>query len=75
MILTSYLYISVHYRKNNGISSKIVPVGTVRLCIQVGMANRCWELLTVVEHGRVPQQSSVTVPTGTIFLDTPLFFL
>jgi hypothetical protein len=52
MILTSTLYISVHYRKNNGISSKIVPVGIVTLWIQVYMANCCWKQWTVVEHGR-----------------------
>jgi hypothetical protein len=51
MILTSYLYVGVHYRKNNGISSKIVPVGIVTLWIKVGMANRCWKQWTVVEHG------------------------
>jgi hypothetical protein len=51
MILTSYFYISVHYRKNNGISSKIVPAGIVTLWIQVGMANRCWKQWPVVEHG------------------------
>jgi hypothetical protein len=50
MILTSYLYIGVHYRKNNGIWSKIVPVGIVTLWIQVGMANCCWKQWTVVEH-------------------------
>jgi hypothetical protein len=51
MILTSYLYISVHYRTNNGISSKIVPVSIVTLWIQVVMANGCWKQWTVVEHG------------------------
>jgi hypothetical protein len=50
MIPTSYLYISVHYRKKNGISSKIVPVGIVTLCMQVGMANCCWKQWAVVEH-------------------------
>jgi hypothetical protein len=58
MIFTSYLYVDVHYRKNNGISSKTAPVSTVTLWIKVGMANRCWKQWTVVEHGRVPQQST-----------------
>jgi hypothetical protein len=61
MILTSYLYISVHYRKNNGISSKIVPVGIVTLWIQVGMANRCWKQWTVVENGPNCTAGSVRV--------------
>jgi hypothetical protein len=61
MILTSYLYISVHYRKNDGLSSKIVPVGVVTLWIQLGMANHCWKKWTVVEHGHVPQQFSMKI--------------
>jgi hypothetical protein len=31
MILTSYLYVSVHNRKNNGISSEVVPINIVAL--------------------------------------------
>jgi hypothetical protein len=43
MILTSYLYVGVHYRKNNGVSSKLVPVIIVTLWIQVVMTNCCWQ--------------------------------
>jgi hypothetical protein len=50
-VLTSHLYISVHYRKYSGISSKIFPVGIVTLWIKVGKANCCWKQWTVVEHG------------------------
>jgi hypothetical protein len=32
-ILTSYLYVGVHYRKNNGVSSKLAPVSIVTLWI------------------------------------------
>jgi hypothetical protein len=28
MILTSYLYVGVHYKTNNGVSSKLAPVST-----------------------------------------------
>jgi hypothetical protein len=35
MILTSCLYVGVHYRKNNGVSSKFAPVSIVALWIQV----------------------------------------
>jgi hypothetical protein len=31
MILTSYLYVGVHYRKNNGISSEVAPVSNFTL--------------------------------------------
>jgi hypothetical protein len=30
-ILTSYLYVGVHYKKYNGISGKLAPVSNVRL--------------------------------------------
>jgi hypothetical protein len=50
MILTSYLYVSVRYKKNNGVSSKLATVSIVTLWIQVVMANCCWEQWTVVEH-------------------------
>jgi hypothetical protein len=33
MILTSYLYVSVHYRKNNGISSEVAAISIVTLWI------------------------------------------
>jgi hypothetical protein len=51
MILTSYLYVGVHYRRNNGISSEVAPISIVTLWIQVGVVNRCWKQWTVVEHG------------------------
>jgi hypothetical protein len=51
MILTSYLYVGVHYRKNKGISSKLAPVSIVKLWIQVVMTNCCWKQWIVVEHG------------------------
>jgi hypothetical protein len=50
MILTSYLYVGVHYKKNNGVSSKLVPVSTVTLWIRVVTTNCCWKQWTVVEH-------------------------
>jgi hypothetical protein len=31
MILTSYLYVGVHYRKNNGISSELAAISIVTL--------------------------------------------
>jgi hypothetical protein len=31
MILTSYLYVGVHYKENNGVSSKLAPVSIVTL--------------------------------------------
>jgi hypothetical protein len=37
MILTSYLYTSVHYME------ELVPVGNVKLWIKVGMANHWWK--------------------------------
>jgi hypothetical protein len=33
MILTSCLYVGVHYRKNNGISSEVAPVSIVTVWI------------------------------------------
>jgi hypothetical protein len=33
MILTSYLYVGVHYRKNNGISSEVAAISIVTLWI------------------------------------------
>jgi hypothetical protein len=33
MILTSYVYVSVHYRKNNGISSEVAAISIVTLWI------------------------------------------
>jgi hypothetical protein len=62
MILTSYLYVGVHYRKNNGVSSKLVTVSIVTLWIQVVMTNCCWKQWTVVEHG----------PTLAVFHNSPL---
>jgi hypothetical protein len=53
MLDTHIIYISVgvHYRKNNGVSSKLAPVSIVTLWIQMVMTNCCWEQWTVVEHG------------------------
>jgi hypothetical protein len=42
MSLTSYLYVGVHYKNNNGVSTKLAPVRIVTLWIQVVMANCCW---------------------------------
>jgi hypothetical protein len=47
MILTSYLYVSVHYRKNNGISSEVAPIGIVTLWIKLDVVNRCWKQLVI----------------------------
>jgi hypothetical protein len=38
MILTSYLYVGVHYKKNNRVSIKLAPVSVVTLLIQAGPA-------------------------------------
>jgi hypothetical protein len=51
MILTSYLYVGVLYKKNNGVSSKLSPVSIVTLWTQVVMTDCCWEQWTVVKHG------------------------
>jgi hypothetical protein len=59
MILTSYLYVGVYYKKNNGISSKLAPVSIVTLWIQV---------ITTYIH-------SVTIQTEANLLETPLFLL
>jgi hypothetical protein len=32
VILTSCLYVGVHYKKSNGVSSKLAPAGIVTLC-------------------------------------------
>jgi hypothetical protein len=50
MILTSCLYVGVHYKKNNGVSSKLAPASIVTLRIKVDVVNRCWEQWTIVEH-------------------------
>jgi hypothetical protein len=61
MILTSYLYVCVHYKKNNGVSSKLASVSIVTLWIQVVMTSICWKQWAVVENGprlgRVPQKN------------------
>jgi hypothetical protein len=51
MFLTSSLYVGVHYKQNNGVSNNISSVSIVTLWIRVVMANCCWKLWTVVEHG------------------------
>jgi hypothetical protein len=39
----TYMCVCVHYRKNNGVSSKLAPVIIVTLWIQVVMTNCCWK--------------------------------
>jgi hypothetical protein len=51
MILTGYLYVGVHYRKNDVVLSKLAPVCFVTVWIQVVMATCCWEQWNVVELG------------------------
>jgi hypothetical protein len=41
MIIKSYLYVGVRYRKNNGISCEVAPVSIVTLWTKVDMFNRC----------------------------------
>jgi hypothetical protein len=41
MILTSYLYVCVRYKKNNGVSSKLAAASIVTLWIQVLEAVDC----------------------------------
>jgi hypothetical protein len=45
MILTSYLYVSVHYRRNNGISSEVAPISIVTLWIKLDVVNHCFQQL------------------------------
>jgi hypothetical protein len=45
MILTSYLYVSVHYRRHNGISSEIAPISIVTLWIKLDVINHCFQQL------------------------------
>jgi hypothetical protein len=47
IILTSYLYVGEHYRRNNGISRDVVPISIVTLWVKVGMVNRCWKQWSV----------------------------
>jgi hypothetical protein len=68
MILTSYLYVSVHYRKNNGVSGKLAAVSIVTLLIQVVLTNCCWELWTVTEQG--PRCTGGSVRVAVAFLET-----
>jgi hypothetical protein len=51
MILKSYLYVGVHYRRSNGISCEVAPISIVTLWINVDVVNRCWKQWTVAEHG------------------------
>jgi hypothetical protein len=51
MILTSQLYVGVHYRKNHEISRKLSPFSIFTLWIQVVMTNCCWKQWAIVEHG------------------------
>jgi hypothetical protein len=47
MILTSYFDVGVHYKKNNGVSSKLAPVSIVTLWIQVVMTD-CFQQQSVI---------------------------
>jgi hypothetical protein len=71
MILTSYLHVGVHYKKNNGVWSKLAPVSIVTLWIQMVMTNCCWKQWTVI----TTFIHSVTTLTGAHLLETPLLFL
>jgi hypothetical protein len=51
VMVTSYLCVGVHYRKNNGISCEVATVSIVTLWIKLDMVNRCWKQWTVVEQG------------------------
>jgi hypothetical protein len=74
IILTSYLYVGVHYRKNNGISSKIPSVSIVTLWIQLVMANGCWKQWLAIAIALIIIVV-VVILTEAISLDIPLFFL
>jgi hypothetical protein len=68
MILTSYIYVGVHYKKKNGVSqSKLAPVSIVTLWITV----HCFQQQSVI----TTCIRSVTIVTGANLLETPLFFL
>jgi hypothetical protein len=70
MILTSCLYVDVHYKKNDGVSSKLAAVIIGTLWIQVFMTNclQQWLVITMFIH-------SVTVLTGAHVFKTPSLFL
>jgi hypothetical protein len=61
MILTSYLYVGVGYKKNDGVSSKLAPVSIVTLWImtlriQIVMTNCCWKEWTVANMAQGVQR-------------------
>jgi hypothetical protein len=71
IILTNYLHVGVHYRKNNGISSEVASISIVTLWIKVDVVNHCFHqqlVITTFIH-------SVTILTGDNLLKNPLFFL
>jgi hypothetical protein len=69
MILTSYLYVGVHYKKITGISSKFAPVSIVTLWIQVVMTNRFQQQLVITTC-----IYSVAILTGeNLFLGSCIF--
>jgi hypothetical protein len=70
MILTSYLYVGVYYKKNNGVSNNIASVSIVTLWIWVVMAKCYWKQLAITNHIH-----SLTILTEAILFETPLFFL
>jgi hypothetical protein len=69
-ILTRYLYVGVHYRKNNGISSEVAPISIFTLWIKVDVVNCCRKQLAITTCIH-----TVTILTGANLLKTPLFFL
>jgi hypothetical protein len=73
MILTSYLYVGVHYRKNTGISCEEAPISIVTLWIKVGVVNSCWKQWTVVEYGPLGVVSSDVVRAHHVTIhNTPI---
>jgi hypothetical protein len=84
MILTSYLYVGVHYMRNNGILSKVAAISIVTLWIKVDVVNPQGAHLgpcsTTVHcfQQRLTTFTviySVTILTGATSLDIPLFLM
>jgi hypothetical protein len=61
MILPSYVYVGVQYKRNNGLSSEVDPISIDTLWIKVVVVNRCWKQWTIL--------------IGAISLHNPLFLL
>jgi hypothetical protein len=65
------LYVGVHYKKNNGVSSKLAPVSIVTLWIHFGPCSttvHCFQQ----QFGRVPQQFIASNSIWTVFHNSPL---